>query len=215
MIKMAKTKAELQDELIGLRNENKRAKVRLERLNSDLNYVNARNTEVEEKNKKLIEAMDRMNDDWGKKYIKAGEQKHEISNKLERLQAAHIKLGDKWREEIKTSTEMTKQRDLRDASIGELRKAKYKLNQELEHFKERNNYHYLLHQQTADKLGTIKARLDVSLFREKENQRTIERLETLYEYALIDVNRIKDESRELTMKLIESNEKLEALEGKK
>lgn len=187
---MAKTKAELQDELIGLRNANKRLTWALKERNEECAVVNERNVEL-------------------------AKSTTEINSKLERLQAAHIKLGDKWREEIKTSTEMTKQRDLRDASIAELREVKRKLNQELEHFKERNNYHYLLHQQTADKLGTIKARLEVSLFREKENQRTVERLETLYEYSLIDINRCKDENRDLTMKLIESNEKLEAWEGEK
>lgn len=190
---MAKTKAELQDELIGLRNGfNRIVKVYDEKSKK----INDLEKEVQECENELIEL-------------------EEKSKQLERLQAAHVKLGDKWREEIKRSTEMAKQRDLRDASIAELREVKRKLNQELEHFKERSNYHYLLHQQTADKLGTIEARLEVSLFREKENQRTIERLETLYEYSLIDINRCKDENRDLTMKLIESNEKLETLEGKK
>lgn len=110
---MAKTKAELQDELIGLRN----------------------------KNNKLVAAMDRMNDDWGKKYIAIGEQKQKIENSLresnnkiidleetvhdfknfhkyamkdknnlERLKTAHIKLGEALREakdQLKIQEEVT------------------------------------------------------------------------------------------------------------
>lgn len=73
---MAKTKAELQDELIGLRN----------------------------KNKKLVAAMDRMNDDWGKKYIAIGEQKQKIENSLREAK-------DQLQVQEEVTVEMVKQFD--------------------------------------------------------------------------------------------------------
>lgn len=111
---MAKTKAELQDELIGLRNENKRAKVRLEELESDLNYVNARNTELEISNNTLILESRKSKSANASLINKIDEE----TKGYERLYNAHVKLGEALREakeqlqvQEEVTVEMVKQFD--------------------------------------------------------------------------------------------------------
>lgn len=87
---MAKTKAELQDELIGLRNENKKLKRSLELSNDNWSKHHMKETE------KLNEELTR---------IKVALKKHnkevfamtEDKKNLERLKTAHIKLGEEYR----------------------------------------------------------------------------------------------------------------------
>lgn len=163
---MAKTKAELQDELIGLRNGNNRIlKVSAERGQR----INDLEKEVREGMDKIIEL-------------------EEKSKQLERLQAAHIKLGDKWREEIKRSTEMTKQRDLRDASIAELRSENRTLTNDNKQLVEDIRATESRNDHAESSLEIYKARLDVSLFMEQEKQRLIDKLLLKLENSMVETN---------------------------
>lgn len=160
---MAKTKAELQDELIGLRNANKRLTWALKERNEECKTVNERNVEL-------------------------AKSTTEINSKLERLQAAHVKLGDKWREEIKTSTEMTKQRDLRDATISELRSENRTLTSDNKQLVDDIRATESRNDHVESSLEIYKARLDVSLFMEQEKQRLIDKLLLKLENSMLETN---------------------------
>lgn len=127
---MAKTKAELQDELIGLRNDKKQTKAALkeavdrikdlEEMNQGyknrIEEVNKSYDELSNFNAELKIASDKQTEELNRFKIALKKRNKEVfamtqdKKNLERLQTAHIKLGDALREakdQLKVQEEVT------------------------------------------------------------------------------------------------------------